>query len=241
MQNQRSRGREVPRRSSNRSTFVLIGLLVAVAAVVGIGLWAASRTQQTVAESRIPVIEAVRPYSGQSGFTDDGFAYKGDPSAPVTVVEYSDFQCPACASAEEALGSLLDQYAEQGRIQFIYHEFPLPQHTNAIPTAAAARCAGEQDSYWQMHNLIFARQREWSNDRNITPRLTRYAEEISLERGAFEQCLSGGTYTQALQAAAQSGQQRGVNATPTFFVNDQRVQTGDLITAIEAALAAGGN
>lgn len=241
MQTQRTRGRAVPRRSNNTSMIVLGVILLAVVALVGIGLWAAARTNQTVAESRIPIEEAVRPLNAPTGFTEDGFAYKGDPNAPVKVVEYSDFQCPACANAEEVFGAELDRYAAEGQIQFIYHEFPLPQHTNAIPTAAAARCAGEQDSYWPMHNVIFARQREWSNDRNITPRLTRYAEELGLDTAAFGQCLSSGKYTQPLQQAVQAGQQAGVNATPTFFVNGQRVETAALISAIEAALQASRN
>lgn len=241
MQTQRSRGRAVPTRKRNNSMIVIGVILVAVIALLGVGLWAAARSNQTVTESRIPVEEAVRPLDAPTGLTEDGFAYKGDPNAPVQVVEYSDFQCPACGSAEEAFGPTLDRYAEEGKIHFIYHEFPLPQHTNGVPTAAAARCAGEQDSFWQMHNVIFARQREWSNDRNITPRLTRYAEELGLDTAAFGECLSSGKYTQPIQEAVQTGEQAGVRATPTFFVNGRQVETGALINEIEAALAAGGN
>jgi protein-disulfide isomerase len=236
MQTQRSRGRAAPQRRNNSSMIVIGVILIAVIALLGVGLWAATRSRQTVTESRIPIEEAVRPLNATTGITADGFAYKGDPNAPVQVIEYSDFQCPACANAEEVFGPELDRYAAEGKIQFIYHEFPLQQHSNAIPTAAAARCAGEQDSYWPMHNVIFARQREWSNDRNITPRLTRYAEELNLNTTAFDGCLNSGKYTQPLQQAAQAGQQAGVRATPTFFVNGRQVETAALISEIEAAL-----
>ncbi len=92
-----------------------------------------------------------------------------------------------------------------------------------------------------MHDLLFARQREWRGTASIAPRLVRYAEELGLDRAAFEQCLNSGKYAQALERAAQQAEQAGVTGTPTFFVNGQRVETAALMEAIGAALQASGN
>lgn len=242
MSTSRTRGRTVPRRK-NISSMIVIGVIgLAVIGLLGVGLVAALGSRRSpVADSRIPVEQAVRPLNAPTGVTPEGYAYKGSPDAPVKVVEYADFECPGCANAEEVFGEQLNRYAEEGQIQFIYHELPLPQHPNAIPAATAARCAGEQGRFWAMHDLLFARQREWRGTSNITPRLVRYAEELGLDRAAFEQCLNAGKYAQALEQAAQQAEQAGVTGTPTFFVNGQRVETAALIEAIEAALQAGGN
>lgn len=180
-----------------------------------------------------------RALNAPTGTTPDGFAYKGDSDAPVKVIEYGDFQCPSCAAYATQMERQIDRaYVETGKVQFIYHDFPLPQHPHAITVASAARAAGEQGKYWAMHDLLFERQRQWSNRSDILPLLRGYADAIGLDRAVFDKAMEGEKYTTALEAARGAAGQRGVQATPTFDVNGTLVSAAELEGAIEAALQA---
>lgn len=238
MQTQRQRGRTVPT-STPSPLPIFYGLLLLIALLGGTLLLMQARSQPPAPAQ--PSTTLMRPLSAPSGTTLEGFAYKGDPAAPVKVIEYADFQCPACGYFSQTLEPALDQsYIETGKVQLIFHDFPLPQHGNAIPTAAAARCAGAQDAFWPMHDLLFGRQREWQSDHNIQPRLTGYAAELGLDRAAFEQCMADPGLTSALEDAATESAQRGITGTPSFEVNGRIVDATELEAAIQAALSAGG-
>jgi protein-disulfide isomerase len=184
---------------------------------------------------------AARTINAPTGVTPEGFAYKGSLDAPVTVIEYGDFQCPACAAFTTQQEAAFDQrYVETGKVRFIYHDFPLLQHEHAVIAAAAARAAGEQGKFWQMHDLLFTRQRAWSSSSDIQPLLVSYAEALGLDRQAFERALTSKTFVAALEAARQQSGQRGVQATPTFDVGGALVDASQLEAAINAALQAQG-
>lgn len=172
----------------------------------------------------------------------DGFYFKGDPDAPVTVVEYADYQCPACANFTNS--TLYDQitqdYIVTGQAQFVFRDFPLSQFQNSPTASQAAYCAGEQGYFWAMHGEIFRRQPQWSN---VAPQgaanlFADYAEEMGLDRGAFESCLDDSEIAQHVQQSAALGISEGVQATPTFLVNGQPVGALELTAAIDAAIAA---
>ncbi len=236
----RVRGRGAPAR---RSRLPLLYLILGVIAVLGIVIlvWVVNR-DQTPPASEVPVESAVRPIDAPVGTTEDGFPYKGDPDAPVTVIEYSDFQCPACGAYFLRLGRFIDEnYVETGRVQFVYHDFPLRSiHPNAVAAAEAARCAGEQDAFWPMHDLLFSRQNEWSSDGNVRPRFVSYAEDLELDVSAFEQCMEENRYADEVNAAADAAEAAGIQATPTFVVNGKQVDSGELQAAIDEALQAVG-
>lgn len=239
MQTQRQRGRTVPTRTSSPVP-VFYGLLLLIA-LLGGGLLFTQRPSQPPAPAQ-PSSALVRPLDAPSGTTPEGFAYKGDPDAPVKVIEYADFQCPACGYFFQALEPAIDQnYIETGQVQLIFHDFPLPQHQNAVATGSAARCAGAQNMFWPMHDLLFGRQSEWQSDRNIQPRLAGYAAELGLDSAAFGQCLADPGVTSALEAAATESAQRGITGTPNFDVNGTIVDATQLEAAIQAALSAGGH
>jgi protein-disulfide isomerase len=230
------RGRAAP--TKKRSPLPYFYGLLALIAIVGGSLVLNQR--QAPAPSQ-PSSEIVRTLNAPVGVTAEGFAYKGDPNAPVKVIEYADFQCPACGYFFQTIESSIDQtYIESGKVQLIFHDFPLPQHQNAVATASAARCAAAQNAFWPMHDLLFARQDEWESDRNIQPRLESYAAELKLDSAAFSQCLADPTTTSAINAAATASTERGVTGTPSFDVNGQLVDATQLEAAIQAALSAGG-
>ncbi len=240
-----ARRRRVPTKKRSLLPFYVV---LGVIAVLG-GIWLVAQLGTSTASlppSAVSVEKAVKPFNAPVGRTDAGFAYKGDPQAPVQVIEYSDFQCPGCGSyARSTLAEdITKQYVETGKIQFIYHDFPLAQHRNAVPAATAARCAADQDpqQFWRMHDVLFNRQAEWGTDAAPARRFASYAGELGLDQGTFAQCLGSGQYTQALEQAALAAA-ASVQATPTFAVDGQLVTLQDgteLAQAIDAVLAAKG-
>ncbi len=137
---------------------------------------------------------------------------RGPETAPVTVVEFADYQCPACSVANSALDRIRERYGD--RIRLVFRNFPLPNHKDAAKAAEAAACAREQGKFWEMHAKLFA------NEGNLqVAQLKRYAAEIGLETGAFGACLDSGRTAAAWRKDMEDGTRHGVRATPTFFVN----------------------
>jgi len=138
---------------------------------------------------------------------------RGDPKAPVTIVEFSDFSCPFCRKAEATLKELLAKYP--GGIKVSYRDFPLSQiHPRAELAAEASRCAGEQGKYWEYHDLLFA-----NSDKQDRGDLIEHARTLKLDEQQFDACLSGGKYKREIQRDMQMGASSGVSGTPGFFVN----------------------
>lgn len=148
---------------------------------------------------------------------------KGDPNAKVVLVEYSDFQCPACAYYHGMLKSVIPEFSNH--IAFIYRHFPLSQHDNALITAYAAEAAGIQGKFYEMHDLIFAGQGEWSNMSNsqAEAKMIEYAEQLSLDVDKFKSDISSKEVEAAVKQDLQSANEAGVNSTPSFYLNGQKI------------------
>jgi protein-disulfide isomerase len=140
-----------------------------------------------------------------------GFA-RGAREAPVTIVEFSDFQCPYCRSVVATLKDLSARYPD--RVRWVFRDFPLENlHPEASLAHEAARCAGDQGKFWPYHDLLFA-------ETNLTPdALKRYAAQVGVEASAFAQCLESRRHRAAVAADVAAGAQLGVTGTPTFFIN----------------------
>lgn len=145
----------------------------------------------------------------------------GEDEAPVTFVEFVDYQCPICkVSAEETLVEL-KAYIDAGEVRYVLKDFPLTSHANAVPAAVAARAAGEQGKYWEMHDLLFAQQSEWteSSTDELTARWVIYAEKLGLDVDKFKQDLASDPLKDQIVAGRQLGDVTGVRSTPTTIVN----------------------
>lgn len=138
--------------------------------------------------------------------------FKGPESAPVTIVEFSDFECPYCSRGEEVIAEVLRAYP--GKIKLHYRDFPLPMHPNAPKAAEAAHCAGDQGKYWEMHAKLFANQRALD-----VASLKGYAKSLGLDQGKFDKCLDGGEKAKLVEEGKRAGAELGVNGTPAFFIN----------------------
>lgn len=144
----------------------------------------------------------------------------GSDSAKVTIVEFSDLECPACAAAQPLVQKILDEY--KGRIRFVYRHFPLPQHTKALTAINAAESAGEQGKFWEMHDKLFATQDQWSGKDNAQNLIIGYAQELGLDTEKFKVDMNGGKYDAKIEKDKNDGLTLKVNSTPTFFINDQK-------------------
>lgn len=149
----------------------------------------------------------------------------GEGSAPVTLIEFSDFQCPFCGRHFDQTGGSIQQgYIDTGKVKFYYRDYPLLQlgHLNADDTALAARCANDELKFWEYHNILFENQQAWSNlgDDEITTTLVGYAEDLGLDTATFESCLTSRQHEDAVEQDILEGQQAygGPLGTPTFFI-----------------------
>ncbi len=142
---------------------------------------------------------------------------KGNPRAPVTIVEFSDFQCPYCSRAEATLRQVEQAYGE--KVRFAWKHEPLPMHPNALPAALAAEAAREQGKFWQMHEKLFANQTALSPDG-----YERWAKEIGLDMGRFRESLRSQKNRARIDEDVSLAQRIGATGTPTFFVNGQKIE-----------------
>ena len=146
--------------------------------------------------------------------TPDGSRMRGDPKAPISIVEFSDFSCPFCLKAEASISAVMAQYP--GQVKLSYRDFPLRElHPNAERAAEAARCAGEQDKFWEYHDQLFANQK-----RQDPEGLMDDARALNLDEPKFAACLSSGRYKQQIDQDVQMGSRAGIEATPGFYIND---------------------
>ena len=142
---------------------------------------------------------------------------KGDPNAPVKIVEYSDFQCPSCQTIEMPLKDLMDRYA--GKIYLVYKHYPLLSHKFSPLAHQASECANEQGKFWEFHDELYKNQMVWSSAIDPLRLFQSYASGMNLNETRFARCLENVSVTDRIQADKREGQASGVVSTPTFFVN----------------------
>jgi protein-disulfide isomerase len=141
---------------------------------------------------------------------------RGGADAPVTIVEFSDFQCPYCGQMARILRELDAPYGE--RVRLVFRDFPLPMHKDAARAAEAAACAQDQGKFWEMHDRLFAGQKSLAR-----ADLDRYAADVGLQAARFSACLDGGKHAADWQQDRRDGEQYGVTGTPAFFINGRPI------------------
>lgn len=177
--------------------------------------------ESVAAQPEAPQEPAVKP-TPASIIIDDFAGQRGDPNAPVTIVEFTDMQCPYCARhATETLPRIVTELIDTGRVHYVVKDFPLDAiHPEARRAAVAARCAAEQGAYWEMHEALFARQAEWGGlGESAAEAFVALAGELSLDTDAFTVCINSGRHDSVIQANQDEGVALGVQGTPAFFIN----------------------
>ena len=178
----------------------------------------------------------------QEGDSNEGVVLtekvKGNPEATVTLAEYSDFQCPACASFLPILDEIMTEYGDQ--VRFEYHHFPLISvHQSAELAARASEAAGVQGKFWEYHDILFLNQQQWSQNINPRNQFIGYAEELGLDTEMFSRHLNSSIIRDAVQEDMREGRALEITGTPTFFLNGERMEIttfADFRNQIEVAI-----
>ncbi len=147
---------------------------------------------------------------------------KGNPDASVALVEYSDFQCPACGQFYPYIKEIVEEHGE--RLRFEYKHFPLITiHKNAVPAAIAAEAAGQQGKFFEMHDKLFENQSQWSNSANAQVFFIQYAEELGLDVALFKKHLGSSLIADAVNQGFNEARGLGLSGTPTLFLNGEQM------------------
>jgi protein-disulfide isomerase len=214
------------------AVIIQISLLLFVAVKIstnpGINVNDNNNAEDVLAPSAAPSANNAAPSVDLSVLIDDD-AVKGDENAPVTIVEFSDYECPFCEKFyTQTLQQIEEKYVETGKVKFVYRDFPLGFHQNAQKAAEAAECAGEQDKYFEMHDLLF--EKGVSGGVNS---FKQYAQELNLDPAKFNQCLDSGAMASEVKKDLSAGAQLGVSGTPAFFINDKKLVGAQPFQAFE--------
>jgi len=227
--------------SVKKSTFN--GLIIGLILVVGIAaFFAGSYTsnlnsnqiseedlQDAIAKLELKVLQNQLPTSQPKlpmKISADNDPMIGNPDAPITIIEFTDFQCPFCARFHtQTLPLILEEYIEQGKVKLVVRDFPIQSiHPNAVAASVASECANEQGKVKEMHDMLFYNQNQWSNQETVDALslFSQYAAEIQLEQETFDSCLNSGKYLEEIKKDLDDGRDYGVSGTPGFFIgNDQ--------------------
>jgi len=146
----------------------------------------------------------------------------GSATSTVTLVEYADFQCPACQAYFPLLQKLTTDY--QSKILFVYRYFPLPQHPNAVPAAEAAEAASLQGKFWPMHDLLFGHYQDWENLSDPTPIFIQYATQLGLNVTKFQSDMQSDAVKNVVNADLASATSENLQGTPSFYLNGKYIQ-----------------
>ena len=172
-----------------------------------------------------------------------GDRIKGNPDAALTLVKFSDFQCPACRAQHNSIKQIWP--AIKGSVRFVYRHFPLTNiHPHAVQAARYSEAAGKQGKFWELHDLFFERQRQWTSSKDITPVFDGYAKELGLDVARLKADADSQEVRNKVALDAQSARSARAASTPTLFLNGKLLRNvrdaNNLRTAIKDALKSGG-
>lgn len=209
------------------STLILLGIIVGFG-VSQVPYFKGINTQANVVkENPKPTPEGNQKASltqEQIAKLADDDPVQGEANAPVTVVEFSDFQCPYCSRfVKMIMPSIYENYVKTGKVKFVFRDFPLDGHPNALPAALATECANEQGKFWEMHDMIFNQQTEWSPSEKVADMFAKYAKELGLDTKQFGECYKSQKFASEIKKDLLDAVSVGVNGTPSFFINGKEI------------------
>jgi len=220
-----------------KSTFnkLIIGIVLSLIAVAFFsGYTVGSQSVQPLVIQENPQSKNTTPQPTQTppaearrilvSLSDD--PVKGNPNAPVTIVEFSDFQCPFCARFfTQTLPQIQQDYIASDKVKLVFRDFPLDSiHPNAISASIAAHCANEQAKFWEYHNKLFEGQTQWASlgASDATKTFIQYASELGLDSDNFNSCLDSTKSFDEINNDYEDGRNYGVTGTPAFFIGNDK-------------------
>ena len=163
----------------------------------------------------------------------DNFVY-GPGNAPITMIEFSDYQCPYCKTNSATIAKILEKYPKD--IKFIFRDFPLEIHPNARPAAYAAEAAGKQNKYYEYHKLLFEMQDDWASLTDPTSKFLEYAKILNLDLEKFKKDMSLQSIKDNVEEDFKFGQSLDIQGTPVLYINDTKLVGAQTFQALEEAI-----
>lgn len=209
----------------------LVGVIVGYAVAAGGGLSASTAPAPAPTVAADPAPTPARPPAPEAGDVEKVDPkvdhIRGNKKAPISVIEYSDFECPFCTRHHATMQALVDDADYKDKANWVYRHFPLGFHPNAQKAAEASECAGDQDKFWEYTDTVF--------DGNGVERakLTAYAEKVSLNMDKFEDCLDSGKYEQKVKDQMAAGSAGGVRGTPGNIVINNKTGEAKLVSGAQ--------
>jgi protein-disulfide isomerase len=224
--------------NKSSSKVIVVGLMIAIgiaAFFAGMYFTNSDNISQEELEEAIAKVE-LKMFEKQLGSEQPNIPLKisadndpiiGNPNAPVTIIEFSDFQCPFCAKFHiQTLPAIIEEYINEDKVKLVFRDFPIQSiHPNALPASVAAECANEQGKFKEMHNILFEKQNEWNKQTidNVIILFNQYALEMQLEEETFDSCLRNGKYIEEIQKDLDDGRTYGISGTPGFFIGNDEI------------------
>ena len=214
-----------------RMIFGITAALVVAAFLGGVlvGSMGETKTVQNIPQT-MPTQIPTQPSTDRIAVTTGDSPVLGSSNAPVTMIEFSDFQCPFCSQYfTQTLPAVEKNYIDSGKVKLVFKNMPLENlHPNAKAAAMAAECANEQGKFWDYHNKLFSNQNSWANlsSVNVTSTFKQYALQIGLDTTNFNSCVDSSKYADKVNKDSKDGASYGATGTPTFFIgNDKKGYT----------------
>ena len=225
-----------------KSTFN--GLIIGIIIVIGVAAFFAGsyftsfnsdnvsqqELQEAISKLELRVLQEKLPSEQPTGpirISADNDPIIGNPDAKITIIEFSDFQCPFCARFHiQTLPSIMSEYIEQGKVKLVFRDFPIQSiHPNALPASVAAECANEQGKFKEMHDILFENQNKWNRveTANVLSVFSQYASQMQMNQEIFDSCLTNGKYIEEIRKDLEDGRNYGVSGTPGFFIGNDKV------------------
>ncbi|MBP9686938.1 MAG: thioredoxin domain-containing protein [Candidatus Doudnabacteria bacterium] len=196
----------------------LVGtIIVIVLIVLGFGVFLMLRSPQNYANPT----PATDPKTREEAIERETPNVRGKLDSAITVIEFADVQCPACAAVNPSVNELFKEYGD--RVKFIFRHYPLPQHQNAKTAADAVEAAGDQGKFWDMLDALYAKQPEWETLRDPKPVYRQIAKDLGLDAEKFDKALVGMVHRDRINQDETDGSALGNPGTPTFYVNGEQV------------------
>ncbi len=210
---------------NNKGTYIFVGLAVLGSLLMIMGAGTANKPVELSEESKELLALAEDDYM------------KGSADAPVTLIEYLDFECEACGAYFPVVQQLAKEYPNELKIVTRY--FPLPGHRNSMTAALAVEAAARQNKYWEMHDLLFTEQKNWGEKPVPTPEIFEaYAEQLGLDMEQFKADVASPETKARVQRDFDSGEKLGNSGTPTFYLNGKKIQNPNGLEAFKALVDA---
>lgn len=205
---------------------LLLGTIIGTVALIIVVAFVFSKPQ---AGTEAKVVDAAKLMEGATNIT-------GKEDAAITVVEFSDFQCPSCKAAQPLVQQLKSEYADS--VKVVYRHFPLDSiHPNARLAAQASEIAAAQGKFWEYHDILFAKQEEWADitdKKELLEKFGEYAAQLDIDKVSFLERIESQEAIAKVSAEAELGKSVDIQATPTFFVNGQETAAPQLISTVES-------